>query len=71
MRVNMNKTKVMISEERHKLMQKATRWQCGVCGKGVVSNSIPCTICPKWVHKKFNGSISILKVMKPFILEVA
>ena len=30
MRVNMNKTKVMISGERQKVMQKAVRWPCGV-----------------------------------------
>jgi len=35
MRVNMNKTKVMISGEQQKVMQKAVRWPCGVCGRGV------------------------------------
>jgi len=35
MRVNMNKTKVMISGERQKMRQKAVRWSCGVCSKGV------------------------------------
>ena len=39
MRVNMNKTKV-ISGERQKVMQKAVRWPCGVCSKGVGSNSL-------------------------------
>ena len=29
MRVNMNKSKVMISEERQKQVQKALRWPCG------------------------------------------
>ena len=43
MRVNMNKTKVMISGERQKLRQKAVRWPCGVCSKGVGSNSLQCT----------------------------
>jgi len=38
MRVNMNKTKVMISGERQKLTQKAVRWPCGVCGRGVGNN---------------------------------
>jgi len=33
MRVNMNKTKVMISGERQKPVQKAARWPCGVCGR--------------------------------------
>jgi len=39
MRVNMNKTKVMISGERQKATQKAVRWPCGVCGRGVGNNS--------------------------------
>ena len=39
MRVNMNKTNVMISGERLKARQKAVRWPCGVCSKGVGSNS--------------------------------
>ena len=42
-RVNMNKTKVMISGERQKVRQKAVRWPCGVCSKGVGSNSLQCT----------------------------
>jgi len=49
-------------------MQKAARWPCGVWGRGVGSNSIHCTGCQKWVHKKcigINGSVS--KVMKSFI----
>ena len=45
MRVNMNKTKVMISGERQKVMQKAVRWPCGVCGRGIGNNSIQCTSC--------------------------
>jgi len=44
MRVNMNQTKVMTSGERQKPVQKAARWPCGVCRRGVGSNSIRCTI---------------------------
>jgi len=40
MRKNMNKTKVMISGEWYKVTQKAVRWLCGVCGRGVGNNSI-------------------------------
>jgi len=40
MRVNMNKTKIVISGERQKPVQKVARWPCGVCGRGVGSNSI-------------------------------
>jgi len=31
MRVNMNKSKVMISGERRMVRQKAARWTCGNC----------------------------------------
>ena len=48
MRVNMSKTKVMISGD----WQKAARWPCGVCGRGVGNNSIQCSSCQKWVHSK-------------------
>jgi len=33
MSVNIIKTKVMISGEWQKVMQKAVRWLCGVCGR--------------------------------------
>ena len=55
MRVNMNKTKVMISGERQKVRQKAVRWPCWVCSKGVGSNSLQCTSRQKWIHKKCSG----------------
>jgi len=50
LRVNMNKTKVMISGECQKVKQKAVRWPCGVGSKGVGSNLLQCTRCQKWVH---------------------
>jgi len=59
---------VMISGERQKPLQKAARWQCGVCGRGVGSNSIQCTSCHKWVHKKCSGiKESMFKVMRSLI----
>jgi len=68
MRVNVNKTKVMKSEEHQKLIQKAARWPCGVCGRGVSSNLLQCTSCQKWVQRKCYGiSGSMSKVMKAFI----
>jgi len=36
-------------------MQKAARWPCGVCGRGVGNNSVQSTSCQKWVYKKFSG----------------
>ena len=48
--IYMNKTKVMISGEWQKVMQKAVRWPCGVHGRGVGNNSI------QWVTSLF-GSV--------------
>jgi len=68
MRVNMNKTNVMISGEWQKVMQKAVKWPCGVCGKGAGNNSIQCTSCQKWVHRKCSGiKGSMYKVTKTFV----
>jgi len=54
--------------ERQKVMQKAARWLCGVCDRGVGNNSVQCTSCQKWVLKKCGGSKgSISKVTKSFI----
>jgi len=63
-----NKTKVMISGERQKPVQKAARWPCGVCGRSLGSNSIQCNRCHQWVHKKCSGiKGSMYKVMRSFI----
>jgi len=49
-------------------MQKAVRWPCCVCGQGVGNNSIQCTSCWKWVHRKCSCIKGIMyKVMKTFI----
>jgi len=68
MRVNIKKTKLMISGERQKVTQKAVRWPCGVRGRGVGNNSIQCTSRHKWVHRKCSGiKDNMYKVMKTFV----
>jgi len=68
MKVSINKTKIMINGERQKVRQKAVRWPCGVCRKGVWSNSLQCTSCQKWVQKICSGITgSMTKVAKSFI----
>jgi len=53
-------------------MQKAVRWPCGVCGRGVGNNSIQCTSCQKWVHRKYSGTKgSMYNVMKILFVQVA
>ena len=60
----MNKTKVIISAEWQKVMQKAVRWPCPVCGRSVGNNSIQ---CQKWVHRECSGvEGSMYKVMHEF-----
>ena len=50
------------------MRQKAVRWPCGVCSKGVGSNSIQCSSCQKWVHTECSGiKGSMSKVAKSFI----
>jgi len=68
MRINMNNTRVTISGKWQKVMQTAVRWPCGVCGRGNGNNSIQCTSCQQWVHRKCSGiKGSIYKVMKTFV----
>ena len=67
MRVNMNEIKVMISGEWQKVMQKAVRWPCGVCCRGVDNNSIQCTSCQKRVHNKCSGIKGSISIFTPGI----
>jgi hypothetical protein len=55
LRVNMGKTKVMISHVKSGQAENSGMWPCGVCRKGVGSNSILCSSCKKWVHRKCSG----------------
>jgi len=43
LRVNMNITEVMIRGEWQMVMQKAIRWPCRLCSRGIGNNSIQCT----------------------------
>jgi len=68
MRVNMNKARVVISGERQKVTQKAVRYPCGVCGRGVGNSSIQCTSCRRWVHGRCSGiKGGMYKVVKSFV----
>jgi len=69
MRVHMNKTKVMISGESQKVMQKAVRWPCGAA-----NNSIQCTCYQKWVHKNthtHNHFTALLDFLRHYLGELA
>ena len=61
MRVNMGKTKIMKCEVGVCVAGDSGKWPCGVCRKGVGSNSLECAFCKKWIHKKCSGIKGRLK----------
>ena len=63
MKVNMGKTKVLVSGEGgEKEVSKID--PCGVCDGRVKANSVICLGCKKWVHKKCSGIKGALTKVK-------
>ena len=58
MKVNVAKTKVMVTGKKAEVIRSG-RYPCAVCGKGVGLNSILCTVCGYWCHKRCSGLRSI------------
>ena len=52
LRVNMKKTKILICGIDLDILEKSGKFPCGVCLKGVGVNSILCSTCNLWIHKK-------------------
>ena len=63
LRVNMGKTKVMRCSVGAGPVIKSGKDPCGVCSKGVGSNSIK---CDAWVHKRCSGVSGKLQGVKDF-----
>lgn len=61
LRVNMGKTKVLISGKNLESLTNSGKHPCSVCRKGVGSNSIFCEGCQFWVHNKCSGIKAKLK----------
>ena len=55
LRVNMGKTKLMVSGLNFDVLRKSGKYPCGVCQTGVGRNAIQCKGCRQWVHKKCSG----------------
>ena len=51
----MGKTNIMISSKNLHSLRDSGNHPCGVCRKGVGSNSILCCGCQLWIHKKCSG----------------
>ena len=47
--------KVIVGISGGKMMVNSGKWPCGVCGKGVQSNYVMCTVYIQWIHKRCSG----------------
>ena len=45
LKVNAGKSKVMVGSSGVKIIINSGKWPCGVCGKGVQTNSVQYTVC--------------------------
>ena len=55
LRRNIRKTKIMICGKNLHSLRDSGKHPCGVCRKGVGSNSTVCDRCQPWIHKKCSG----------------
>ena len=55
LRVNMGKTRILVSGLDLDLLKKSGKDPCGVCQKGVGSDAISCGGCLFLINKKCNG----------------
>ena len=60
MRANSKKTKFMVSGIGLGQLRDSGAFSCGVCCTGVGANSILCSQCSFWIHKKCSGVIGRL-----------
>ena len=55
LKLNARKSKVMVGSSGGKIIVKSGNWPRGVCGKRVQANSVQCTVCIQWIHKRCSG----------------
>ena len=68
LKVNVGKSKVMVSSADAGETEKTGEYPCGVCYTGVGANSIRCTKCRSWVHRRCSGICGSLQAAsKTFI----
>ena len=61
LRVNVDKTKIMVSGLNLHSLKDSGKFPCAVCRTGTGNNSIYCGSCAHWVHKKCSGIHGKLK----------
>ena len=55
MKVNISKTKLLVSGKKSREPISSGQYPCAVCNRGVGANSILCVGCNKWCHKRCSG----------------
>ena len=60
LKINIKKTKYMVSGKISVNKLNWGRWLCGCCGKGVGSYSILCNKCKKWCFKRCSGLKNVI-----------
>ena len=66
LRVNVGKKKIMVKANNAPKPVETSKFPCGVCNKGVGSNSIKCHVCGFWVHKRCSNVKGPLKANPEF-----
>jgi hypothetical protein len=61
-RVNMTKTNLMVSGHGLDVLRDSGAFPCAVCRSGVGENSIQCSQCNLWVHKKCSRPVTDVDV---------
>ena len=46
---------MMVGSSGGKIIVNSGTWPCVVCGKGVQTNSVQCTVCKNWIHRWCSG----------------
>ena len=66
-RVNMKKTRLMVSSFYLDALHKSSNYPCSVCCKGISNNSTECSQCKLWVHKKCSSITGQLVTVQSYI----
>jgi len=67
LRVNIGKIKIMICKAGAGQVENSGKFPCGICRKGVGVNSIRCTSCKMWIHKRCSGVQGRLERVESFM----
>lgn len=67
LKVNLAKTKTLVSKKADRILSSSGKWHGLICRKGVGRNSIRCTQCKLWTHISCIGIIGRLSVKAVFV----